>query len=54
MNGEEISDEQLRQWFRQLPDKNQNGLLGLPPDEMFRRLRRKHEADQRVTARKAD
>ncbi len=47
VNGAEIADEQQREFFRQLPDKQQNNLLGLPPEEMFRMLKRKHEAEPR-------
>jgi len=45
--GAEIADEPLREFFRQLPDQQQNSLLGLPPEEMFRMLRRKYEASPR-------
>jgi hypothetical protein len=53
VNGAEIADEQQREFFRQLPDKQQNGLLGLPPEEMFRMLKRKHESEPRRTPSKA-
>ncbi|HUY35385.1 MAG TPA: hypothetical protein VMV69_21760 [Pirellulales bacterium] len=42
-NGVELSDEQLREQFRQLPDIDQNRLLGRPPEEMFRALRMRYE-----------
>ncbi|HEV3021709.1 MAG TPA: hypothetical protein VGX76_04560 [Pirellulales bacterium] len=41
----EISDERLRAFFEHLPDGQRNQLLGLPPDEMFRRLRAKYERE---------
>jgi hypothetical protein len=41
----EISDERLRNFFEHLPDGQRNQLLGLPPDEMFRRLRARYERE---------
>jgi len=52
-SGTEIADEQQREFFRQLPDKQQNNLLGLPPEEMFRMLKRKYETETRRKPSKA-
>jgi hypothetical protein len=35
-----VSSERLKQFFEQLPNKERNGLLELPPDELQMRLRR--------------
>jgi lysophospholipase L1-like esterase len=45
----EISDDQLHEFFVRLPDMQQNEMLRLPPEEMFRRLQRRFADGQRET-----